>query len=33
MEEVGSNEFCVTVGTATRAAGILIHSQRRWLLI
>jgi len=31
MEEVdkGGSEFCVTVGTATRTAGILMH----WLLI
>jgi len=27
------SEFCITVGTATRTAGILTHSQRHWLLI
>jgi len=29
MEEVdkGCSKFCITVGTATRTAGILIHSQ------
>jgi len=27
----GCSEFCITVGTVTRTAGILIHSQRHWL--
>ena len=33
MEEVdkGCSKFCITVGTATRTAGILIHSQLKVL--
>ena len=33
MEEIveGCSEFCVTVGTATRTADILIHSQLKVL--
>ena len=27
----GCSEFCITIGTVTRTAGILIHSQRHWL--
>ena len=35
MEKVekGCSEFCVTVGTATRTAGILIHSQLKALAV
>jgi len=35
MEEVdkGCNEFCITVGTATRTAGILIHSWLKALAV
>jgi len=35
MEEVhiGCSEFCVTVGTATRTAGILIHSRLKVLAV
>ena len=35
MEEVnkGCSEFCVTVGTATRTAGILIHSRLKALAV
>jgi len=35
IEEVdkGCSEFCVTVGTATRTACILIHSQLKALAV
>ena len=35
MDEVGKgfSEFCVTIGTATRTAGILIHSQLKVLAV
>ena len=35
MEEVnkGCGEFCITVGTATRTAGILIHSRLKALAV
>ena len=35
MEEVdkGCSEFCITVGTATRTVGILIHSQLKALAV
>ena len=34
MDEVdkGCSEFCVTVGTATRTVGLLIHSRLKVLL-
>ena len=35
MEEVdkGCSKFCITVGTVTRTAGILIHSQLKALAV
>ena len=35
LEEVdkGCSKFCITVGTATRTAGILIHSQLKRLAV
>jgi len=35
LEEVdkGCSEFCITVGTATRTASILIHSQLKALAV